>query len=83
MKKDGIVRHPGDNASFTEISLRIPQQVYQLMEELARYRGESFETMATEMLIEELDGELRNDDEMGQTIAKYLRQKYHFRKDGI
>jgi hypothetical protein len=68
------------NRDFTMMELRIPAKVFNLLEELAKYRGQNIENMSLNMLIDELDGELKNDDEMGSTLEKYLREKYQFRR---
>jgi hypothetical protein len=65
---------------FTMMELRIPSNVHNLLSELATYRGENLENMALNMLLYELDGELHNEDDMGDMIAKYLRQKHNFKE---
>ncbi|HJS83179.1 MAG TPA: hypothetical protein VJ742_10145 [Nitrososphaera sp.] len=68
---------------FEMIELRVPSQVSDLLSALATYYGQNRENMMLNMLMDELDGELRSNEEMGMMISKYLRSKYHFREDGL
>lgn len=68
------------NRDFVLLELRIPEQIFKMLEDLARYRGQAVDNMALNMLIEELDGELHSNEEMGMMISKHLRGKYQFRE---
>jgi hypothetical protein len=68
------------NHIFALLELRIPANVSGLLEEMAEFYNEDLDDMVLNMVLHELDGELQNNEEMGQMISKHLRSKYNFKE---